>query len=260
MTIDYAAEIARLRKGKGWTQKDLAEALGITPGAVGRWEARSANPSFQLLLKMHQLIGLPIEEKALAVPVLQLNDKRLSGDLSLLPQPKEIMVVRRRVPFCGFASAGTGCITSPEECGHDVDAPLNVKCDYAVEVRGDSMAPNFHDGDMVFFKPPRPNAQLFFPPIEDPESIGSVPEAEVRPLIGRDVLVWRNDEGFLKRLDIKDRGYAGPGSYRLVFKSLNREHRDGFLGRGDHCRIQGVAVAVMRNLMRVTPLPLYNQD
>lgn len=47
------AERDRLR----WSQRDLAKALGVSPGAVGQWENGSTRPSFASLLDMAELFG-----------------------------------------------------------------------------------------------------------------------------------------------------------------------------------------------------------
>ncbi len=55
----------------------------------------------------------------------------------------------QRVPMIGEVAAGEP-IYAPEDVGVYVDAP--VKCDAAITIKGDSMVPNYLDGDVVYIK------------------------------------------------------------------------------------------------------------
>ena len=55
----------------------------------------------------------------------------------------------QRVPMIGEVAAGEP-IYAPEDFGVYVDAP--VKCDAAITIKGDSMVPNYLDGDVVYIK------------------------------------------------------------------------------------------------------------
>ena len=55
----------------------------------------------------------------------------------------------QRVPLIGSAAAGEP-IYAPEDVGVYVDSP--VQADAAITVRGDSMAPTYLDGDVVYIK------------------------------------------------------------------------------------------------------------
>lgn len=55
----------------------------------------------------------------------------------------------QRVPLIGSVAAGEP-IYDPEELGVYVDSPVDA--DAAITVRGDSMEPNYLDGDMVYIK------------------------------------------------------------------------------------------------------------
>ena len=49
--------IRKMRKAKGWTQAELARAVGVTQAQVAKWESDAANPSKQTLLKLASAFG-----------------------------------------------------------------------------------------------------------------------------------------------------------------------------------------------------------
>lgn len=55
--LDIGGKIAKLRKERGFTQKDLADFLGVTDKAVSRWESGVGNPDISLLPKIAKLLG-----------------------------------------------------------------------------------------------------------------------------------------------------------------------------------------------------------
>ena len=49
----------RERKARGWTQEFVAGEIGITPEAVSMLETGQRNPSYDVLVKLEDLFGLP---------------------------------------------------------------------------------------------------------------------------------------------------------------------------------------------------------
>lgn len=48
-------------KRKNWSQKDLAERLGVTTSAVGMWCIGKATPSYAIILELIKLGMTPLE-------------------------------------------------------------------------------------------------------------------------------------------------------------------------------------------------------
>ena len=64
-TIDkqqFGAFVARLRKEKGWTQKELAERLCISDKAVSKWETGASIPDTAMLLPLSETLGVTVTE------------------------------------------------------------------------------------------------------------------------------------------------------------------------------------------------------
>lgn len=54
--IFYSSLIRNARRSIGLSQRQFAEKLGITQGAVGAWETGRTQPSFEMVYKMiHEL-------------------------------------------------------------------------------------------------------------------------------------------------------------------------------------------------------------
>ncbi len=56
------AFISRLRKGKDWTQLDLAEQLHVTNQAVSRWETGDSYPDITILPRLAELFSVTIDD------------------------------------------------------------------------------------------------------------------------------------------------------------------------------------------------------
>jgi len=52
------ARLRMLREKKGLTAEQLAEQLGVSYGAIGRWERGEADPPLRLFPKMAEVFGL----------------------------------------------------------------------------------------------------------------------------------------------------------------------------------------------------------
>lgn len=62
MNSSLGSRIAELRRKKNMTQEDLANALGVTPQAVSKWENDLSCPDITLLPQLARLFGVTIDE------------------------------------------------------------------------------------------------------------------------------------------------------------------------------------------------------
>lgn len=63
--MDVGARIKAWREAKGWSQQELAEAVGVTHAAVYQWEDTGENkttPSLSKLEKVADVLGLSMEK------------------------------------------------------------------------------------------------------------------------------------------------------------------------------------------------------
>lgn len=62
MDMTIGKRIALLRKEKGMTQEDLANAMGVSPQAVSKWENDQTCPDISALPKLSRLLGVSVDE------------------------------------------------------------------------------------------------------------------------------------------------------------------------------------------------------
>ena len=60
--IMFAENLQALRKQKGWSQEQLADAIGVTRQTVSKWELGSTTPELEKLLALSQLFAISLDE------------------------------------------------------------------------------------------------------------------------------------------------------------------------------------------------------
>lgn len=117
-------DIKKLRREKGLTQSELADMLGVSKVTVSGWETGKWSPA-------------PAQVKAIS--------DFFGGDVLIEKQHG------RKIPVLGVIPAGI-----PIEAITDVldyEEISDVNNDYfALRIRGDSMMPDFREGDTIIFK------------------------------------------------------------------------------------------------------------
>ena len=88
MKMMLAENIRAFRKERSLTQEQLAEALGVTSGAVYKWEAKLSIPELELFIQMADffdtsvdvLLGYEVKDNRLEATVTRLQEYRRSKD------------------------------------------------------------------------------------------------------------------------------------------------------------------------------------
>ena len=107
------------------------------------------------------------------------------------------------IPLYGMASAGNGLIESEEGNIEYINIPKlngNVKkSDFATRVKGDSMEPYYHNGDII---------------------VVDVSNQDIRTLNGKEALIYYDDNKYLKLVHFE------PGTGNLFLRSYNVAYSD----------------------------------
>ncbi len=99
MKMTLAENIRRFRKERSLTQEQLAEALGVTAGAVYKWEAKLSIPELELILQMADffdtsvdvLLGYEVKDNRLEATVKRLQEYRRSKDWDGLAEAEKAL-------------------------------------------------------------------------------------------------------------------------------------------------------------------------
>jgi len=87
MDMTLGNRIAQMRRQKGLKQEDMAEALGVSPQAVSKWENDMNCPDISLLPALAKLLEISVDEllsgKTAPVAVLDPEKKRELKDMLL---------------------------------------------------------------------------------------------------------------------------------------------------------------------------------
>ncbi len=135
------------REAVGLTQEKLAKQCGVSRAAVAQWEAGVTRPGLDNLVRA---------AKALDVWLSWLT----AGDQSLPdgPSPFPSAASRRQIPVIDYVRAGLWyAVADPYAPGGGMDdiatdLDLSPKA-FALVVRGESMDPEFRDGDKIIIDP-----------------------------------------------------------------------------------------------------------
>jgi len=148
--------ILKVRKDAGLTQQALADAIGVTKGAVSHWESGTSSPREKVL-----------EDIATATNVtkewLLVGGEHAARQLIYTPNARIIGSVNfdttKRIPVYGQAVGGeNGEFPMNGTILFDVLCPpqlQGVNEAYAIMVSGDSMYPRYRDGEIVYVDPTR---------------------------------------------------------------------------------------------------------
>ena len=143
--------IRRLRKSLGLTQVKLAQMLGIKAPSVVQWESDKTNLSGENLLNAAKLFGVTPDYILYGGEIEQ----------SAAPNMEMAQPDIHRIPVISYVQAGVW--TAPNEireCDGNMayittDLELGERA-FAIVIRGNSMEPEFTEGDLVLIDPDEP--------------------------------------------------------------------------------------------------------
>lgn len=138
MDINSWVRAARNKSGK--SQEALASALGVTKGNVSAWENGRHKPKLEQVLAISRITGHP-------------PPPELAG-YNVAPAP----VGSLRIPLISYVQAGvwTGVVDNyaPGDAEDFLLTDLELSGSaFALEIKGDSMLPEFKPGDRVIIDP-----------------------------------------------------------------------------------------------------------
>lgn len=149
--------LRELRKGKGWTQQQLARALSISPSTIGMYEQGRREPDNATLLKIATLFNVSTDyllgkqnDTQPAIISKQSTDPTLPPGAIPINSSNSVLI-----PVLGTIAAGIPIYAEDNIIGYE-DIPIewtNGGREYfALRVKGASMEPKICEGDTIIIK------------------------------------------------------------------------------------------------------------
>lgn len=87
MTNKLAENIRAVRKQRLLTQEQLAEVLGVTTGAVYKWEAKLSQPELSMLMELADFFDTSVD----VLLGYEMKDNRLAASVARIKQSHAIL-------------------------------------------------------------------------------------------------------------------------------------------------------------------------
>ena len=147
---DFASRLSQALEARGMKAADLSKKTKVAEGTIscyinGRYEAKQNRVQvFAEALNVNPawLMGydVPMDAERPSQPA-----QKATIPPGFIPMPKMV-----KVPLVGSIACGTPILAQQNIDGH-VDAPEDIRCDFALRCKGDSMiGAGSHDGDAVY--------------------------------------------------------------------------------------------------------------
>ena len=111
-------------------------------------------PSTSLLQQINDTVVQlkpPRQDKVLTYAEKQLNEQRNEEDTKKTEVSEDIIQLYSYDYYDHPASAGTGQYLNDVRV-EQIELPVDVDADFVIPIKGDSMEPDYHDGDLVFIQ------------------------------------------------------------------------------------------------------------
>ena len=138
--MSFPELLRQCRKQKHMSQAELASLLGVTQQAVGKWESGKSSPDPTTVAKLAEILDTTADY------LLGLFDPTAEG------QTEERFFgcyVYCLIPVIGTVKAGYGALAYEEDYGKEYARVKDPSSYFYLVVRGDSMEPRIHDGDLA---------------------------------------------------------------------------------------------------------------
>lgn len=134
--------IKELRTEKKLLQRDLAEMLGVSNASLCYWEKGVYDVDPSMLAKLAQIFDCSVDYLICNDNVRKRQSVNAFGNI--LP------ISTKRVPLLGEIACGKPIFMN-EEYGEFADVYADLRCDFCLKSKGDSMiGAGISDGDIVF--------------------------------------------------------------------------------------------------------------
>lgn len=140
--MSFGAKLKEYRTIHGISQEDLAKRLNTTKQVISRYENEQRSPKLSIAVEYFEKLGIPLD--------ILVDDKKgldISSIPGINPLPKMVKKPRLGTIACGEP------ILAVENIEDYDDVPDDIKCDFTLICKGDSMInARINDGDIVYIR------------------------------------------------------------------------------------------------------------
>ena len=171
------SKIKDYRKSFGLSQEELAKKIGVGKTTISNYEVGIRSPKKPQLIKLSEVFDVAIDDFFPQTDSTRINVSSTLSEInkisSQLEEPRQKIVlntatnqldeqnkvteiadyqIEKEYPYYDDAvSAGTGQYIGISQ-RETITLPVEFDADYVVPVDGDSMEPEYHDGDYIFIE------------------------------------------------------------------------------------------------------------
>jgi repressor LexA len=180
IAIIIGENIKQYRLQNGWTQQELGAKIGISKNAIGNYEKGFRSPKKDTMFDLANAFNISIDDlfppvqkdsssstspiqtiydelkplrqaKVLNYAERQLKEQRNEEDTKKTEVSEDIIQLYSYDYYDHPASAGTGQYLNDVRV-EQIELPVDIDADFVIPIKGDSMEPDYHDGDLVFIQ------------------------------------------------------------------------------------------------------------
>jgi repressor LexA len=152
-------KLKTMRTNKGLTQLDIANLLGVTQQAVGKWERGLSAPDYDALVKLSNLYHVSTDyllgQKSKEFSNKLEYARALLAELEKEEQQEPVIHAGYKIPVLGSVAAGQPIFADGNVVGYEY-IESKYQNDgykyYALRIKGESMTPTIMDGDTVIVR------------------------------------------------------------------------------------------------------------
>lgn len=179
IAIVIGEKIKQYRLANGWTQQELGAKIGMSKNAIGNYEKGFRSPKKNTMFDLANAFNVSIDD---LFPPIQKDTPPTSSPIQSIydqlapPRQDKVLTYAKKqlkeqneeetkinevsekiVQLYGYdyydhaASAGTGQYLNDVRVER-IELPVDVDADFVIPIKGDSMEPNYQDGDLVFIQ------------------------------------------------------------------------------------------------------------
>lgn len=179
IAIVIGEKIKQHRLANGWTQQELGTKIGISKNAIGNYEKGFRSPKKNTMFDLANAFNVSIDDlfppvqkdtspttskiqsiydqlaptrqgKVLTYAERQLNEQK-NEEETKKNEVSEVIQLYSYDYYDHPASAGTGQYLNDVRVER-IELPVDVDADFVIPIKGDSMEPDYQDGDLVFIQ------------------------------------------------------------------------------------------------------------